>query len=77
MFEARLGIIARRKPRLIFDRRWEAAMDMEVGDRGQIVADVEVSRVSLETDSEGNEMKVVEFTVVTAEKVIKFDKRFV
>ena len=77
MYGARLGRIGRRKPHLYFDKRWKAADDMQVGDRGQLEVNLEVTRINAERDIDGIEIKVIEMTVRDAKKLIKFQRRFV
>ena len=76
MYNARIGRVGRRKPHLYFDKRWAIASEMQVGERGQIAADVEVTRIFTDIDNDGNEFKVAEMTVREASKLIKFMARF-
>ena len=76
MYGSRFGRIGRRKPHLYFDKRWKIASEMQVGERGQIVADVEVTRIFTDVDDDGNEFKVAEMTIREAEKLVKFTARF-
>lgn len=76
VFGSRLGMLGRRKPHLIFDKRWNLADDMKVGDRGQIIATVEATRIYVDRDMEGFEMKIVDLTIREAEKLVKFRKSF-
>ena len=52
----------RNKPRLILDKRFPFARDIEMGGKGQAQAFIEVISTSLESD-EGNDMVISEFLI--------------
>lgn len=75
MYGSRLGRIGRKKPHLYFDKRWDVANDMQVGDRGQIIANVEITKIFTETDPDGDEYTAIEMTVQSTEKAEKTKAR--
>ena len=76
MQQNRTGVF-RVKPRVILDKRFPFAKTLEVGDTGQMSANLEVEGVMLMPDADDNDMKVTTLKITKAELIDLRDTRFV
>lgn len=65
--EANRILTQRAKPSLILDKRFSFTKNLNFGDHGQIVADIEIEGKGLIQDSNGDEMLALTLRVINAE----------
>jgi len=73
MFESR-RFPQTRKPRIVLDKKFAMAKDLDIGEKGQMRANLVLDSERLEME-EGSEHKVMTFLVVTAEDIQIKEKR--
>lgn len=62
-------------PKLILDKRFSKFRSLDVGAKGQCVAQCAVNAERLVPDDEGNDVKYVELNIISAEITMQSDKR--
>ena len=75
MEEGRILPKSVRKPRIIFDKRFDFFNELNVGDSAQILCQLGVESVYLEMDENSNEMKHCRLTIESAKKVDNYRER--
>ena len=65
----------RNKPRVILDKRFPFVESLQVGDKGQIKAGLEVESERMQEDPDGNEVKMVTLLISKAELIEQKDTR--
>ena len=65
--ESQRDLFSRRKPRVILDKRFPFTSLMNVGDKGQLKAQLIVDAERLKFEEDGNERKFVSLMILEAE----------
>ena len=65
----------RKRPRVILDKRFPFAKNLAVGEKGQLIATLEVRSIEMQMDVDGNEMKTTQLLITKAENIDNQDTR--
>jgi len=64
-----------KKPRVIFDKRFPYFTELDVGDKGQLRARLQVEQIRMVMNEIGNEMKHVTLLVVDSDLITTQSRR--
>ena len=71
----RWPIGGRRRPHVVFDKRFPNVKALELGDKGQLDAVIRVEGVSLQPDDDGTEYKNVDVKILKAKILTRTEAR--
>jgi len=66
-----------RKARVILDKRFPFAKNLQHGDKGQLIATLEVESIRTQMDEEDNDMVLTNVRIIKAEPLTNQDARAV
>lgn len=65
----------KKKPKLVLDHRFAIRKDMEIGETGQLEANMTLHNIELYQDEDFNELRQVTFIVNSVKPLTKKDRR--
>lgn len=59
----------RKRPKIVLDKRFKFVDDINVGEKGQLIATLEVTDIDTDMDTDGNEMKITQLLITKSQLV--------